>query len=112
MIPNLILLFGMPRSGTTWIGKIFDSHPDTLYRHEPDSWGLLNEVPILAPVEAADQYRPTVHRFIESLPRMRYTKVSASLPLVPKNYYSIHRYSFGCGRPQRHVGQTGGKTRR
>ena len=31
-----ILLFGMPRSGTTWLGKIFDSHPQVLYRHEPD----------------------------------------------------------------------------
>jgi hypothetical protein len=33
-----ILVFGLPRSGTTWLGKIFDSHPETLYRHEPDSW--------------------------------------------------------------------------
>ena len=36
-----LLLFGLPRSGTTWLGKIFDSHPDTLYWHEPDSvWRL------------------------------------------------------------------------
>jgi len=32
----LIFLVGAPRSGTTWLGKIFDSHPDVLYRHEPD----------------------------------------------------------------------------
>ena len=31
-----ILLFGLERSGTSWLGKIFDSHPDTLYRHEPE----------------------------------------------------------------------------
>jgi len=31
-----ILIVGAPRSGTTWLAKIFDSHPDTIYRHEPD----------------------------------------------------------------------------
>lgn len=31
-----ILILGSPRSGTTWLAKIFDSHPDILYRHEPD----------------------------------------------------------------------------
>lgn len=92
--PNLILLFGMPRSGTTWIGKIFDSHPDTLYRHEPDSWGLLNEVPILARVEVADQYLSKVQTFIEGLRGMRHTKVSASLPLFPKSYYSPLQFSL------------------
>ncbi|MEQ1889887.1 MAG: sulfotransferase [Alphaproteobacteria bacterium] len=33
---TMIFLLGAPRSGTTWIGKIFDSHPQVLYRHEPD----------------------------------------------------------------------------
>ena len=33
---NAILIVGAPRSGTTWLAKIFDSHPDILYRHEPD----------------------------------------------------------------------------
>ncbi len=31
-----ILVVGAPRSGTTWLAKIIDSHPDVLYRHEPD----------------------------------------------------------------------------
>jgi hypothetical protein len=33
---SVILVLGAPRSGTTWLAKIIDSHPDVLYRHEPD----------------------------------------------------------------------------
>jgi hypothetical protein len=33
---DAILVLGAPRSGTTWLAKILDSHPDVLYRHEPD----------------------------------------------------------------------------
>jgi hypothetical protein len=33
---SVILVVGAPRSGTTWLAKIIDSHPDVLYRHEPD----------------------------------------------------------------------------
>lgn len=33
---SAILIAGAPRSGTSWLGKIFDSHPDVLYRFEPD----------------------------------------------------------------------------
>lgn len=35
---NPIFIVGAPRSGTTWLAKIFDSHPDVLYRHEPDQF--------------------------------------------------------------------------
>jgi hypothetical protein len=31
-----VLVLGAPRSGTTWLAKIIDSHPDVIYRHEPD----------------------------------------------------------------------------
>lgn len=89
-----ILLFGMPRSGTTWIGKIFDSHPDTLYRHEPDSWGLLNAIPLMAPIELVEQYRPLVKEFCDRLPGMGLTKVAASTPIFPKSYYSPLRYEL------------------
>ena len=90
--PSLILLVGMPRSGTTWIGKIFDSHPDTLYRHEPDSHGGLTSVPLVADVERREQYQPLVQEFIRQLPSRRSTKVAASLPFFPKSYYSDFQY--------------------
>jgi hypothetical protein len=33
---RIVLIVGAARSGTTWLAKIFDSHPDVLYLHEPD----------------------------------------------------------------------------
>jgi hypothetical protein len=89
-----ILLFGMPRSGTTWVGKIFDSHPDTLYRHEPDSWGLLNALPLMAPLENVDAYASHVQTFYARLADMSQTKVAASTPIFPKRYYSPLRYQL------------------
>lgn len=36
LVETAILVLGAQRSGTSWLGKILDSHPDVLYRHEPD----------------------------------------------------------------------------
>jgi len=30
-----IFIASAPRSGSTWLGNIFNSHPDVIYRHEP-----------------------------------------------------------------------------
>lgn len=30
--PPVVIVAGMPRSGTTWLGQIFDSHPEVAYR--------------------------------------------------------------------------------
>jgi len=82
-----ILVFGMPRSGTTWIGKLFDSHPDTLYRHEPDSVRRLS-MPLFPEKEDAPRYRDELERFVASLPRFRLAKVVGKQPLFPKSYQS------------------------
>jgi len=82
-----ILVFGMPRSGTTWIGKLFDSHPDTLYRHEPDSVRRLS-MPLFPEKEDAPRYRDELERFVASLPSLRSAKVVGKQPLFPKSYQS------------------------
>lgn len=82
-----ILLFGLPRSGTTWIGKLFDSHPDTLYRHEPDSVRKL-KMPLFPEKEGAARYREELEGFVGALPQMRSPEVVGKQPLFPKSYQS------------------------
>lgn len=82
-----ILVFGMPRSGTTWIGKLFDSHPDTLYRHEPDSMQRLS-VPLFPAKDDAPGHRHELERFVAMMPSMRSTEVVGKQPLFPKHYLS------------------------
>jgi len=38
--PSISAIFGMPRSATTWLGSLINSHPDVLYRFEPFKLGL------------------------------------------------------------------------
>lgn len=77
----------MPRSGTSWVGKIFDSHPTTLYRHGPDSNGGLKEVALAPSVDNVSYYAPAILRFVESLSGLRLGQVAAKGPVLPKNYY-------------------------
>lgn len=90
----LILVFGLPRSGTTWVGKIFDSHPATLYRHEPDSWSALAPVPLVATAAEADEHADRVGEFVAGLPERRETKVAGSTPVFPKRYLSGARLAW------------------
>lgn len=90
---SCILVFGMPRSGTTWIGKLFDSHPGTLYRHEPDSFRPLG-LPLFPEKESAPHYRDELDRFVVSLPRMRSPEVVGKQPLFPKSYQSAAALAF------------------
>lgn len=45
MYNEIIGIIGAPRSGTSWIGQIFDSSPDVLYRMQPFySWAFRDKV--------------------------------------------------------------------
>jgi hypothetical protein len=83
-----VLLFGMPRSGTTWLGKIFDSHPRVLYRHEPDTWQRLKDIPIIAGRSGRARHEGRVREFVASMPAMRADRVCGKRPLFPKDYAS------------------------
>lgn len=36
-IENVVLISGSGRSGSSWLGKLFDASPNVHYRHEPDN---------------------------------------------------------------------------
>jgi hypothetical protein len=85
----------MPRSGTTWLGKIFDSHPLVLYRHEPDTWQRLSDVPIVAGRASRSIHESRLQAFVDSLPSMRADRVCGKRPLFPKTYATrsaVRRY--------------------
>lgn len=82
--PKLLLLFGTPRSGTSWLGKIFDSHPQTLYKHEPDRSG--SGLPFTVSAEAAVQWRARIEDFAARLATTTTQHTSARLPVFRKSY--------------------------
>lgn len=98
-----VCVLGMPRSGTTWVGKILDSHPWTLYRHEADSGGSLDAVPIHAAPERAGVHADAVRAFVAALPARRSLKVCGKRPLFAKAYRPgwrgpLHRTSIAAAR--------------
>lgn len=85
---EMILVFGLPRSGTSWVGKIFDSHPDTLYLHEPDKHIHLREVPMLLPAEPCRE----LDGFLRQVLANRSPGVTGKLPSFSKSYRSGARH--------------------
>lgn len=74
-----ILILGAQRSGTTWLAKIVDSHPDVIYRHEPDE-----AVPAPAGLSAEDLPALLV-RWIET----RTVREVGVRPLFPKSWQPV-----------------------
>jgi len=108
MTKNVVLLFGLPRSGTTWLGKIFDSHPRTLYRHEPDSVNKINEIPLIPNGLTAEQEQ-FLSDYCNTIVSDRSLKVVGKAPLFRKNYLSLAEFSaYGVGAWISRVGQIAG----
>ena len=79
-----ILLFGMPRSGTTWLGKLFDAQRQTYYLHEPDSVDANIAIPLLLPVgqTMSSELPAQLPRWLAN----KAEKVIASRPFFNKDY--------------------------
>jgi hypothetical protein len=86
---QLIMVLGAPRSGTSWLGKIFDSHPDVLYRHEPDLALWERRLPYFIPERDTDDYVAITAEYITRLMHVPTLKASGQLPTFPKNYQAF-----------------------
>ena len=82
--PGLTIVLGMARSGTTWLGKILDSHPGTLYRHEPEKAIALEDIPVIVLPEDVVRYQETIRLLAERVPREARTDVAGILPVMKK----------------------------
>lgn len=86
---QLVMVLGAPRSGTSWLGKIFDSHPDVLYRHEPDLALWERRLPFFIPERETETFVEIAAEYVTRLMHTPTLKASGQLPTFPKNYYGF-----------------------
>ena len=85
---RVILVLGAPRSGTTWLAKIFDSHPDVLYRHEPDTVFRDGRLQAFFDVGEIPRFKAEASVYLRKLIATNTLKTAGSLPIFAKSYYS------------------------
>ena len=82
-----VFLLGAARSGTTWLAKILDSHPDVLYRHEPDiDRRAPNGLPPVVEADEVAAHFEAGRAYFQGLLDVRTVKAVGSLPVFPKRW--------------------------
>jgi hypothetical protein len=84
-----ILILGSARSGTTWLAKLFDSHSDVLYRHEPDIVHRPHCLPKSITRSEEDAYVDVAREYLNTLAAVRTLKTAGPLPVFAKRHRSI-----------------------
>jgi Sulfotransferase family len=81
-------VIGAMRSGTTWLGKILDSHPCVVYRHEPDIKHDTAAIPWFKdpPYESHDL--EAARTYLLELSEIRTIRAVGGLPIFPKSYFT------------------------
>ena len=86
---RVILILGAPRSGTSWLAKIFDSHPDVLYRHEPDTVLRTEAFPWMCASDDIAPYREAGEAYLRQLMEVATLKSAGSIPMFRKRHRSL-----------------------
>jgi hypothetical protein len=97
---NYLAIFGLMRSGTTWIGKVLDSSPDVIYLHEPD---YVKRIPCLPYTTEAEDYlgwEPYIRRYLAGLRSSCASRSMLKRPSFPKSFPStlFGKISYGTFR--------------
>jgi hypothetical protein len=79
-------IIGSPRSGTTWVAKLFDAHPWVVYRHEPDSAFPLQSIPGLVDSEDITRHLDAAGAYLDRLFDISTVKTNATTVRFPKDY--------------------------
>jgi hypothetical protein len=82
----MIFLFSSPRSGSTWLAKAFDSHPGTLYLHEPD---IVDRGRDLLPHwfdQDASGFKDQARQYLSRLAQNRNLRTVGTRPFFRKGY--------------------------
>jgi sulfotransferase family protein len=82
----LLLVVGAARSGTTWLAKIIDSHPETLYRHEPDILIDNDALPAICRSDETFALRAAARAHLDALVASDHLRTVGPLPFFPKAY--------------------------
>ncbi len=86
--PDIALIVGMGRSGTTFFAKILDSAPNVLYRHEPDYTNINTEIPFLPKSEEIEAYVSKAEAYLHALVHQRDARTSGTRPIFSKSFRS------------------------
>ena len=91
---NIAFVLGGARSGTTWLAKIIDSHPDVVYRHEPDIPNRGTDLPLFCRPEEIEDYVPQIRACVARYLETRHVRATGVQPIFRKNYLSNTQYSI------------------
>lgn len=92
----VIVIVGMGRSGTTWLTKLFDSHPQTLCRNEPEKACRLVGIPSVVLPHEYSEVRESLQSYGRQLRGIRHSNVAGSIPVFRKHDES--QWAFQCRR--------------
>lgn len=85
---NGVFLIGSGRSGTTFLQRVFDSHPDTLCLHEPDTLARENSPTPFPDRADYSSLMATAAAYVKRLTRIRGLRAVQKRPTFPKSYRS------------------------